>query len=665
MIKYILIILFAALISGYYNYRSRPEIPVLRRWLLFVLRFVSLGILLLLLISPILYYTMHKSLAPQVLILEDSSASMDTKHGKSSKTAYMKPLVATLKERFTAAGYDVLEHRFANGLEGDNSSSLLGSSLAQIAKNKGQQKLEAVLLASDGWLRDESLTIVQQLGSPFYVLADSSQNATPDLAVTNVRTNRYAWKNEPNTLRAEFSSANYNGPAKAKLFIANRVVSQQNISLESGKTSSLDFTQRFNQTGFFPWRVEISSLEGEIRLSNNVYPGAIEVLADKERIILISDKPAWDNKFTLDAISANPRWVAESYLNRGGRLYSGEKAVTSLSGENLAAIVLINNGLLKLDSSTATFITNAQTKGVGLLYQGIPVPELGQALPIQRSNVLASYQGFLNPTSAAVNFSMLNPLTASAQEVPPLDYYYVTASAQTDVLATINNPQNSPAIVAKSTGGSRSLAFATLNLWRWQMQGGDEGYKKLISSCLTWLSNKITGGFSAIYNTSYFQGEEIRIRLRVEDDIRQTRLDVSPQIRLIGKDNKDLLTDYMTRDGDEYTFKADLQEPGTYSFVISDKETGRTAKGRFDLSNTSLEKRDYGYNLPLLSWLAAETNGKLLYSSTIDTFTPIPAVKETLVSRREISLYKKWYILSLFLFAFCLELYLRRRWGLL
>jgi hypothetical protein len=30
-----------------------------------------------------------------------------------------------------------------------------------------------------------------------------------------------------------------------------------------------------------------------------------------------------------------------------------------------------------------------------------------------------------------------------------------------------------------------------------------------------------------------------------------------------------------------------------------------------------------------------------------------------------IPLYRKWYIITLFLLSFCVELYLRKRWGLL
>ncbi|GAB1467448.1 hypothetical protein MASR2M64_01170 [Candidatus Cloacimonadota bacterium] len=665
MLKYIIIALFTLLISGFYNYRSHPEMPVSRRWLLFGLRCISLGIILLLLISPILYYIQRKSLAPQIVVLEDTSLSMSLKHGATSKAAYLKPSIAKLRSRFIDAGYEVIEHRFAKGLEGDNNSSLLGESLNQLSKDKGITNLAGIILASDGWLQDESLATAMQLGQPFYVLADSSKNLSPDLEVSTVHSNRYAYRNEPNTIRADFISENYNGAAEARLIVGNSVISRQSLKLEAGKAQSVDFTNRFNQTGFFTWKVELSPLAGEIRLSNNSFPGAIEVLSEKERIVLISDKPAWDNKFILDAIASNPRWEVQSYLNRSGKLYSGENLVTKLSGDNLAALVIINNGMVKLDSYTLSFINGAQAKGVGIMYQGLPVDELNAVLPLKKSNIVTLYQGFINPSAAAVNYPMLSPLTDNAQDLPPVDYYYLTANSGAEILASMNNPQNSPAIAVKNIGGARSIAFSTLNLWRWQLQSKDEGYNKLVSNCLTWLSNKSTSGFDAIYNRSYLNGEEIRIKLRVEDEIRQRRLDVNPRIRIVDKNSKEVINDFLTREDDEYSFKAELKEPGTYSFEISDKESGKSSKGKFELNASSLENKDYGYNLPLLSWLASQNNGKMLLNPELDTFSVVPAVKEILISRREIALYKKWYILTLFILAFCIELYLRRRWGLL
>jgi len=665
MLKYVLIVLFSLALSGFLNYRTNPEIAKRQRWILFILRFFSLTLLLMLLLSPILYYTRHKNIAPRILVLEDTSQSMNLKHNSFTKAQHLKPLWQEIEKKLEASGYEVIHKTFANGLEGDKTNTLLAPALKELSQQKMLTNLEGVVLATDGWLRDESLSAVQQLGCPFYVLADSTQNPAPDLAIVNVRSNRYAYRNEPNTIRAEISSQNYSGSAEVRLLMANKIISRQSLKLEKGITANVDFTHKFNSIGFFPWKVEVATLPNESQINNNLYPGAIEVLAEKQRIILISDKPAWDNKFTLDAIATNNRWIAESYLNRNGHLYSGEVLVNKLEPENLAAIIIINNGMLNLDSATASFLQNAYNKGTGILYQGLPVNELAALLPIQKSNITTSYQGFLVPSPASTNYPMLSSITVNAKDIPPLDYYYVTTKQGSEVLATINNPQNSPAIVVQTSGTARSLAFATLNLWRWQMQSGGEGYTKLISNCLTWLSNKSTSSYNAIYNNSYFQGEEIRIRLRSEDEIRQSRLDVNPRIRILDKNNKEVYTDFLKREGDEYTINLQLAEPGTYSFEISDQETGKSTKGKFELSETSIETRDYGYNLSLLSWLANETGGKLLFKSNLNTYQPVPAKPFAQISRKEIPLYKKWYVISLFILTFCTELFFRRRWGLL
>lgn len=665
MLRYIIIALFALSISGYYNYSSHPEISVSRRWLLFSLRSISIAIILLLLISPILYYIQKKSIAPQIVVLEDNSQSMSLKHGDINKASYLKPSLGKMKSLFEEAGYEVRSFNFADGLNGDAGSSILSKALEQLKQDKSLGNIAGVAIASDGWLRDESLNSVSRMGVSFYVLADSSQTTIPDLAVSNVLSNAYAYRNEPNTIRAEVMAENYSGPAEARLMVANRLISKQSLKLEAGKTQNVDFVHRFTQTGFYPWRVELNKLTNESRLANNSFPGAIEVLSDKERVILISDKPAWDNKFILDAINTNPRWEVESYHNRGGALYSGERQVNNLLSTNLAALIIINNGSISLDANILRFINEAHDKGIGLLYQGLPISELNGILPLQKSNIATVYQGFINPSPLAANYPMLSPLVDGSADLPPVDYYYLSTNPGAEVLATINNPQASPAIAVKTMGAGRSVAFSMLNLWRWQLQGKDGAYAKFISNCLTWLSNKSTGGYEAIYNTSYMMGEEIRIKLRVEDSIRQRKLDISPKIRILDAENNEVFNDYLSRLNNEFGIVAELKEPGTYRFEISDKESGQSTKGKFELSDTSIESRDFGYNLSLLTWMANVNGGKMLYPETLSTFKPIPATPELQVNRREIALYKKWYILTLFILAFCLELYLRRRWGLL
>ncbi len=654
------------LLAGYYYWRTRPELSRGRRWLLFLLRSVSLSVLLLLLISPILYYIRSLKEKQQILVLTDVSASMELSGPAASvKKDWLRAPGKELADKFAAAGYELLNYDFATGLEPDKDNTLLAPALAELAKEHDFSRVKGVLLLSDGWLRDASLQQVKQLGSPFYALADTVAPQKADLSVVRAQTNRQAYRNEPTLIRAEVSSANYNGPATVKLWQGNSLLGSQSVQLKSGVAAQVDFTQRFSQTGFFPFRVEVSAAGiSERSQNNNSWPGAIEVLSEKQRVVVLSDSPAWDDKFTLDAIAANPRWSASHFRVQDGRAFTGE-AAGNPPADNLAALVLINNGGLQLSGNVLNYVLSAHKRGVGLLWQGLPVPELASVLPLQRSNITTSYQGFLALSAAAAKYPMLSFEAAELKDVPPLDYYYVTASRGAEVLATIDNAQNSPAIAVSTAGSAKTLALAFLNLWKWQLQSAGGGYQQLLANSLTWLANTSASGYEAIYNGSYFLGEEINLRLRAQDDIRALRLDLNPELKVSDSSGKEVYRDYLTQSEGEYSARFSLDEAGGYSFQITDKVSGEKSGGRFNVANSSIEARDFDFNLPLLSWLSSDTGGKLLSPSSLKDFQPLPAQNRLLEQRADIPLYRKWWVLGAFILAFCLELFFRRRWGLL
>lgn len=658
--QYLVAFIFAVLLSAFYYHRTQPELSQGRRLLLASLRAVMLYILILILLSPILYFVWQHRDAPKVLFLQDTSRSMELDHQDGSKQAYLKKLADPLREKYRKAGYDVVNYAFANGLEGESDNSLLAKSLQELSKEEKLSDYAAIVLASDGWLRDEDLGVVSRLGIPIHTLADSAALDVPDLEILAVNANRYAYRNEPTVFRVRAKATNYSGSAAINLYLGKSRIGSQTVQMEPDTESTIDFSHRFGNIGFFNYRVEVQPLQKEQRLGNNSLPGAIEVLSEKEHIVIFSDSPAWDNKFIIDAIATNPRWDSRAYQIRDGRLLRGENPANLDLASSPAVIVLINNGALRPDPATQGFIRNAVKRGSGIFFQGLPPTELSDILPVTRSNILTPYQGFVTMNSAANQYPMLSELITQASKLPPLDYYYVNADSKAEVLATMNNPQKSPAIVISQSANGRALGLSFLNLWRWQMQSPESGYQKMIVNTLTWLSNKALGAYTAIYKSSYLQGEEIRIRLRTEDDIRSTDMDGNPQISIFDKDGKELARDFMIRDGSEYIFNSDLGKPGEYRFEI--QEAGKKSSGRFVIADAQVEDRDFDFNLPLLQYISSESRGRTLFDSS---YNPVPAQARERTERSEFPLYKKWYILSLFILVFCVELFLRRRWGLL
>ncbi len=664
MIKYLLIAVSAFLISGYFYRHTQPVLTKWRRMSLFILRSFSIAIILLLILSPILYFIRQRTESPRVIVLRDVSQSMELTSGSKTKKALMDDKLSPILQNYKAKAYSIVQYDFADGLSGNLDNTLLQPVLNQIASDHKLSQITSIILASDGWLKDESLLGISQMNLPFIVLADSSASDAADLQILGTRTARFAYRNEPTLFQADVLALNAGGRVKVNLMVSDKPIAEKSLELSPGSVQTVEFVHRFPQTGLFDYRIEISSQEIQERsLNNNRYPGAIEVLSEKEKIYLISDQPGWDNKFIIDAISLNPRWDVTHLSVREEQLYSENKAYREFANSKPSVMIIINNGTLRLGSSLAEQIKQIANRGSGILYQGLPIAELQDILPLRQSNITRSYQGFLSWKPEANSYPMLSISSDEMRRIPPIDYFYTVANPGAVTAVTIDNPQSSAAIAFQSLANRRSVALSFLNLWRWQMQSPQSVYQTMISNLIVWLSNTGQSGFDPIYSRSYFLGESISIRLRSEDDIRQTRTNISPRIQIFDARDNMVFDDFMAFENEQFRINTSLNKSGQYRFNISDQESGRRTEGRFVISEGSLEERDYDFNLPLLAWLAYETGGELIIDPS--QHTPPPASSRSIISRDELALYRKWYILLSFILAFSLELYLRRRWGLL
>ncbi|MCD8478917.1 MAG: hypothetical protein LRZ88_00935 [Candidatus Cloacimonetes bacterium] len=164
--QYFIALVFALLLSVYYYHRTQPELSGQRRILLASLRFVMLFILFMILLSPILYFTLRHRDAPKVLFLQDSSRSMELTRDGRSKRDFLKGMADTLNKKYKDAGYKVISHSFANGLEGADDNSLLAKALRELSEKEKLSDYQAIVLASDGWLRDEEYGIISRWEFP-------------------------------------------------------------------------------------------------------------------------------------------------------------------------------------------------------------------------------------------------------------------------------------------------------------------------------------------------------------------------------------------------------------------------------------------------------------------------------------------------------------------
>jgi hypothetical protein len=136
------------------------------------------------------------------------------------------------------------------------------------------------------------------------------------------------------------------------------------------------------------------------------------------------------------------------------------------------------------------------------------------------------------------------------------------------------------------------------------------------------------------------------------------------KVEITDDNGKIVAENYMTSDQDKYSssFSSDLK-PGQYKFRITDQNYNLQTTGKFLIQDAQQEKFNLGFNRNNLNFVSRATNGKQFTDPEQLKLPSAPKISKEI--EQQIPLYKKWYIIALFIICFSLELFWRRKWGLL
>jgi hypothetical protein len=294
----------------------------------------------------------------------------------------------------------------------------------------------------------------------------------------------------------------------------------------------------------------------------------------------------------------------------------------------------------------------------------MPLPELTELTGVAPSNINKTFRNTITLTKESQQYQTLKGV--NTRNIPPVDFLYANAAPYAKVLASIDNDEKSPAIVFQQLSRGKVLSFPFYNLWRWQMRSESGEYNEFIRNIVAWVSNSADKSFSVqTEKNSYFLGENITIRLTAYDEKLAINRNLSPKLSIYSDKNKTVFEDYLVFSGQDYHKQVSGLSTGNYRYTVVDGQTGGSAEGRFLVSEVGLEGRHRGYNTPLLSYISRQTGGEVIAEEKLSDYVVPKGEVRRLIKAYEIPIYRHWLTIALFLLSFTLELFLRRKWGLL
>ncbi|MCD6177423.1 MAG: hypothetical protein J7K29_06260 [Candidatus Cloacimonetes bacterium] len=660
----ILAIISIILISFFY----KKTTPVINNWqkiLLISLRSIAIIIIFLLLLNPILYFFHDKAVKPSVVILNDVSESMQQFGKKQTKSKIFKNFNNKIETIIESKDYNIINFDFANGINGSKTSTNLSKTFLQIFNKIDSNNIEAIFLLSDGWFNDEEFELIENQNIPVFTIDPHFQSDDFDIKLTAIKHNKSVYRNEITPIEAIITAKNYEGKAKVELYSDDLLINKKVIDLNGIDFLQINFDTSFQSTGFTPISLKITTDSTEINTENNLLNSAIQVKRDRSKVLLISDILNWDVKFIISAVNQNQHWQSKFLLKKDQLQFGNKSTRFKTEMDEINVLTLINYGNLNFSENEVILIDRFVRNGGGLFIVGKPIIELEDISPAISYDINQTFKSTFALTKLSEQYNTFSSIEEKElTNIPPVSYYYVNPKVEAKILAQFNNDERSPAILFKNIVNGKILHFAFLDLWKWQLWDSNNTYNNLIYNIFSWIGQTSSDRFYAsIDKNSFYLGEDININLLAFDETLSPITEMNAEISVTNSEGKIIYQSFLLKENNKHSIKISDLQSGKYNFVISDKISNLQTEGEFIISQNSPESRDNGINLSLLSYISNKTNGKLIENMS-DLEIP-KAKKEIIKLKFEIPIYKKWYLIALFLFAFCTELFFRKRWGLL
>ena len=657
MIFIILPILFLITFLFYKN--PVPQISKIRKFFLITLRFLTLSIIAILLLNPILRFHQKKLMKPKMIILNDVSASMDIKDGELTKHDIFSKYEKYFKEKY-GKKYDLLSYNFASDLEGKKHSTNLTKTIKSILNKHKASEINEIILLSDCWFDDDNFEIFSKLNIPINCVVPNIKFDDSDLSIIEIEKNETAFLDEINPINIKVNSRNFTGKAIVKLNY-NSKSEKKTVDFSKQNIQDINFDISFNQVGLQMLSAEIFSENlTEHNKQNNKVETAVMVNENHKKILIIADHLNWDIKYFISALATDEKFSTNLLIKKGTLLEKNKTVDLSEKLSDVDLLVIFNTKNLYFQNHELRLFDNYFSRGGSLIFIGDYQKQFSQYLPSKLSRIRSSFTSTIKLSDLAKQYASFEFET---DKIPPLTYKYISAKPGAEVLAFYQNDEHSPAIIFSDFPG-KTLQICGHNLWRWKMFDKNSKYNDFVINITNWLGNKANDSFISYSDkSSYLEGETVKIELIAYDERLNFVQDLNAKINLF-KDDKLISEQYLINRSNRHIVEFENLEKGNYSYNIIDDKTGKKSSGEFLVLAGNLESNDLGLNRTNSSYICQATNGKLINDENYKKieFTDKPTEKEL---NYQIPIYKNIWLIILFIITFCLEIYFRKRWGLL
>lgn len=535
----------------------------------------------------------------------------------------------------------------------------------------------AIVLASDGLYNEGASPVYgpSRLKVPVYSIGLGDTTVRRDLYISSVSHNKTAFLGNSFPLEIVADARQASGTRTVLTVEEDSIVLLSRTIEIPGDLmhQSIPFLIQAKKKGMHRYKIRLSRIDGEVTYVNNERDVFIEVLENKQRILVLSSAPHPDISAIKSALESSPNYevVVSRPQEFSGRFSDFSLAI--LHGLPSAANTL-RSELEKLQSAALPvwWILSSNTDLAAF-------SEMNSLIKVTNGN------GQLNDVLAIPQsgFSLftVSPVTLEAMPGwPPLKSPFGMYSAKQENAALAFQKIGSvvtqfPLLTFGESGGVKSAVLCGEGLWRWRITDFNTTSSHLISN--EWVSavvqylatREVKSPFRVITRNSFRENENLVFDARLVNASDQPVND--PEVRLVISNSEGREFPFtMTRTSNAYTLNTSPFPAGNYSYRAEVKLGSQvySYKGAFSVTALQAETAITVADHQLLRSLSGRSGGEFFLPGQAAKLAEAIRKNENMKSisymhRKLEDLVASPWFFALLVFLLSLEWFIRKRSG--
>ena len=646
------------------------------------LRFLSVTLISFLLLSPLLKISKKTVEEPIVILAQDNSSSVllnkDSAFYRKEYPKLFDQLESELGNSFEVKTYNFGDKLIepARVSFADKQTDISGFLDEVIARYSGRN-VGALIMATDGIYNkgNNPLYTSEKLKFPIYTIALGDTMAQKDLLVAKVNYNKVVYLGNKFPVEILLQANQLKGnTATVTLSRENQNLYTQTVRINSDRfIQTLPLQLEAKESGIQRYHITVSSLPGEITVSNNSRDIFVEVKESREKVLILGAAPHPDIAAIKSALESNFNYEVSAF-----NIYDFIESPTKYD-------LIILHQLPANDNPASQLIQKAVDAGIPLLYiigSRTNLPALnalhaGVSITMDKFGATES-QPFFRKEFAL--FTLSEETRKLINEFPPLNcpfgIYKTQPSANLFLTQSINGVETDrPLILFNQELTKKTGVITGEGIWRWKLadfaaKNNHEAFNELIAKCIQYLSVHLDKNYFRVsFQHNYLENEAVTFNAEVYNQTYELISEPEVEMVVTNEDNKTFPYNF-ARSGNAYQLNAGTFPNGNYKFIAKVKVGDKVFQqsGQFSVTAQNIESLNTIADHNMLFSMAQKHGGKMIYPADMKNLTELLKQRGDIksvsfIQKRFNDLVNLVWVLLLIIALIGTEMFLRKRAG--